>query len=291
MNAATNPAVRHDMVFLFDIADGNPNGDPDSGNRPRVDPETDQGIVTDVSLKRKIRDTIGLAAAGADGYEIFVTAGTYLNEALEKSYAETGTAPDEKSKKTTDATDARAWLCSKYFDIRMFGAVLSTGKTSALGQIRGPLQVSFGRSVDPVVPAEHAITRLAHTTESDAAKGGGTMGNKWTIPYGLYVCTLSYSASRGAQTGVTERDLELLYRCLVNMFDHTASAARASMSARGLIVFSHPDAFGRAPMQALVDRVEIVKRGGIDVPRKFTDYQVTLNEEGLAEGITLDRIL
>lgn len=291
MNAATNPAVRHDMVFLFDIADGNPNGDPDSGNRPRVDPETDQGIVTDVSLKRKIRDTISLAAAGADGYEIFVTAGTYLNEALEKSYAETGTALDERSKKTTDATDARAWLCAKYFDIRMFGAVLSTGKTSALGQIRGPLQVSFGRSVDPVVPAEHAITRLAHTTESDAAKGGGTMGNKWTIPYGLYVCTLSYSASRGAQTGVTERDLELLYRCLVNMFDHTASAARASMSARGLIVFSHPDAFGRAPMQALVDRVEIVKRGGIDVPRKFTDYQVTLNEEGLAEGITLDRIL
>ena len=273
MNAATNPAVRHDMVFLFDIADGNPNGDPDSGNRPRVDPETDQGIVTDVSLKRKIRDTIGLAAAGADGYEIFVTAGTYLNEALEKSYAETGTALDEKSKKTTDATDARAWLCSKYFDIRMFGAVLSTGKTSALGQIRGPLQVSFGRSVDPVVPAEHAITRLAHTTESDAAKGGGTMGNKWTIPYGLYVCTLSYSASRGAQTGVTERDLELLYRCLVNMFDHTASAARASMSARGLIVFSHPDAFGRAPMQALVDRVEIVKRGGIDVPRKFTSIR------------------
>lgn len=291
MNPATNPAVRHDMVFLFDITDGNPNGDPDAGNRPRVDPETDQGLVTDVSLKRKIRDTVGLAAGGSAGYEIFVTAGTYLNEALEKSYSATGTPLDEKGKKTADAKDARVWLCEKYFDIRMFGAVLSTGKTSALGQIRGPLQVSFARSIDPVVPAEHAITRLAHTTEADAAKGGGTMGNKWTIPYGLYSCTLSYSASRGAQTGVTERDLQLLYQCLINMFDHTASAARAQMSARGLVVFSHPDAFGRAPMQALVDRVEISKVEGVDVPRKYSDYRVDLNEEGLPEGISVDRLL
>lgn len=154
-------------------------------------------------------------------------AGTYLNEALERSYTETGTPLDEKTdkgKKVANAADARAWLCAEYFDIRMFGAVLSTGRTSGLKQIRGPLQVSFARSVDPVVPAEHAITRLAHTTEADAAKGGGTMGNKWTIPYGLYVCTLSYSASRGAETGVTERDLELLYQCLVNMFDHVDDA-------------------------------------------------------------------
>lgn len=186
MSTATNPAVRHDVVFLFDITDGNPNGDPDSGNRPRVDPETNHGLVTDVSIKRKIRDTIGLAAGGADGYEIFVTAGTFLNEALERSYTETGTSLDEKTKKTHDASDARAWLCGHYFDIRLFGAVLNTGRTSGLKQIRGPVQVSFARSIDPVMPAEHAITRVAHTTETDAAKGGGTMGNKWTIPYGLY---------------------------------------------------------------------------------------------------------
>lgn len=293
MSAATNPAVRHDMVFLFDIADGNPNGDPDSGNRPRVDPETGQGLVTDVSIKRKIRDTISLAADGAKGYDIFVTAGTFLNQTLERSYTETGTPLDEKGegKKTTNARDARQWLCSQYFDVRMFGAVLSTGRTSGLGQIRGPLQVSFARSVDPVVPAEHAITRLAHTTRADAEKGGGTMGNKWTIPYGLYVCTLSYSATRGSQTGVSERDLELLYRCLVNMFDHTSSAARASMAARGLYVFSHPDAFGRAPMQALVDRVSITKVEGIELPRKFTDYSVALDWDCLPEGVTVEQFL
>lgn len=291
MSNASDPSVRHDAIFLFDISDGNPNGDPDSGNRPRVDPETDQGLVTDVSIKRKIRDTIGLAAAGADGYDIFVTAGTVLNQTLERSYTETGTRLDEKAKKTLNAAEARQWLCARYFDIRMFGAVLSTGKTSGLGQIRGPVQVSFARSIDPVVPAEHAITRVAHTTETDAAKGGGTMGNKWTIPYGLYVCTLSYSASRGSQTGVSERDLELLYQCLVNMFDHTSSAARASMSARGLFVFSHQDAFGRAPMHALVDRVGIEKAEGVDVPRRFADYEVKLDDVGLPQGVTVERLL
>lgn len=294
MNAATNPAVRHDIVYLFDITDGNPNGDPDAGNRPRVDPETDHGLVTDVSLKRKLRDTVGLAAGGATGYDIFVKSGTFLNQTLERSYAETGTPLDTKDKKANnvrDAAEARAWLCATYFDIRMFGGVLSTGKTSGLGQIRGPLQVSFARSIDPVVPAEHAITRLVHTTEEDAAKGSGTMGNKWTIPYGLYLCTLSYSASRGAQTGVSERDLELLYQCLINMFDHTASAARASMSARGLFVFSHPDAFGRAPMQALVDRVQVTKVEGVAVPRAFSDYLITVSDEDLPGGITVDRML
>ncbi len=291
MQPVNDPTVRHDVVFLFDISDGNPNGDPDSGNRPRVDPETGHGLVTDVSLKRKIRDTVGLASGGADGYQIFVTAGTYLNEALERSYTETGTALDAKGKRTQDASDAKRWLCSTYFDIRMFGAVLSTGNTSALGQIRGPLQVSFGRSFDPVVPSEHAITRVAHTTATDAAKGGGTMGNKWTIPYGLYSCTLSYSAARGAQTGVTERDLELLYRCLMNMFDHTSSAARASMAARTLVVFTHADAFGRAPMQSLVERVKVAKAEGVDVPRHFSDYTVSVDQDSLPDGVTVDRLL
>jgi len=284
----TDPTVRHDIVFHFDITDGNPNGDPDAGNRPRVDPETGHGLVTDVSLKRKIRDTIGLASGNAEGYDIFVTAGTALNDTLERSYTETGT---KLGKDTKDATAARAWLCNHYFDIRLFGAVLSTGNTPALGQIRGPLQVSFARSIDPVTPAEHAITRVAHTTAKDAEKTGGTMGNKWTIPYGLYHATLSYSASRGLQTGVTERDLELLYKCLINMFDHTSSAARASMAARSLVVFTHSDAFGRAPMHALVERVSVTRSDGVDVPRKFTDYSVTLDAAALPEGVTVDRLL
>lgn len=288
MATHTDPMVRHDIVFHFDITDGNPNGDPDAGNRPRVDPETGHGLVTDVSLKRKIRDTIGLASGNAEGYDIFVTAGTALNDTLERSYAETGT---KVAKDTKDAKAARAWLCSHYFDIRLFGAVLSTGNTPALGQIRGPLQVSFARSIDPVTPAEHAITRVAHTTAKDAEKTGGTMGNKWTIPYGLYQATLSYSASRGIQCGVTDRDLELLYQCLVNMFDHTSSAARASMAARSLIVFTHSDAFGRAPMHALIDRVSVRKSADVDVPRKFTDYSVALDVEALPDGVTVERLL
>lgn len=288
MATPTDPTVRHDIVFHFDIIDGNPNGDPDAGNRPRVDPETGHGLVTDVSLKRKIRDTIGLATGDADGYQIFVTAGTALNDTLERSYTETGT---KLGKETKDAKAALRWLCGRYFDIRLFGAVLSTGNTPALGQIRGPLQVSFARSIDPVTPVEHAITRVAHTTAKDAEKTGGTMGNKWTIPYGLYQATLSYSASRGAQTGVTEHDLELLYRCLINMFDHTSSAARAAMAARSLVVFTHQDAFGRAPMHALVDRVSVTKVAEVDVPRRFSDYAVALDADALPEGVTVDRLI
>lgn len=288
MSHLNNPAVRHDIVLMFDIADGNPNGDPDSGNRPRVDPETGHGLVTDVSLKRKIRDTIGLASNGSEGYSIFVTAGSALNDTLERSYNETGT---KLGKETKEANSARAWLCRNYFDIRLFGGVLGTGNTPALGQIRGPLQVSFARSIDPVTPAEHAITRVAHTTAKDAEKTGGTMGNKWTIPYGLYKATLSYSASRGVQTGVTERDLDLLYQCLINMFDHTSSAARASMATRSLVVFTHSDAFGRAPMHSLVDRLSVTRADEVDIPRSFADYRIRLDTESLPEGIAVDQLV
>ncbi|HMR49447.1 MAG TPA: type I-C CRISPR-associated protein Cas7/Csd2 [Arachnia sp.] len=288
MSTHTDPTVRHDIVMLFDITDGNPNGDPDAGNRPRVDPETGHGLITDVSIKRKIRDTIVVAAGDQPGYGIFVRAGTALNSTLERSYHETGLKVD---KKTTNADPARAWLCENYFDIRLFGAVLSSGNTPALGQIRGPLQVSFGRSFDPVTPSEHAITRQVHTTEKDEKeKHGGTMGNKWTIPYGLYKTTLSYSATRGVQTGVTEQDLVLLYRCLENLFDHTSSAARATMATRKLFVFTHDDAFGKAPMHALVDRVKIARREGVDLARSFDDYVVSVDQENLPNGVTLDEL-
>lgn len=289
MTNRNDPTIRHDIVVLFDITDGNPNGDPDAGNMPRVDPETSQGLVTDVSLKRKIRDTVGLLAAGQPGYEIFVTAGGALQTVLERSYQETGIKLDKATKNTDPA---RHWLCERYFDIRMFGAVLSVGKTLGLGQIRGPVQVSFARSIDPVTPTQHSITRVAHTTEKDAeSKQGGTMGNKWTIPYGLYRGTLSYSASRGQQTGVTEQDLDFLYRCLINMFDHTASAARPMMGTRGLVVFSHDDAFGRAPMSALVERVRVERAAGVELPRKFEDYVVSVDDSELPAGITQERLV
>ena len=289
MSQHTDPSVRHDIAYFFDITDGNPNGDPDAGNRPRVDPETGQGLVTDVSIKRKIRDTIPLLASGKPGYRIFVTAGGALETSLEESYAKTGVKLD---KKTKNADPARQWLCEQFFDIRMFGAVLSVGQTLALGQIRGPVQVSFARSLDPVTPTEHAITRVAHTTVKDATeKQGGTMGNKWTIPYGLYKATLSYSAARGQQTGVSREDLEFLYQCLVNMWDHTSSAARPTMATRGLVVFTHEDAFGRAPMSSLVDRVNMVRSQGVDAPRKFSDYEVAIDDSDMPEGVEITRLV
>ncbi len=289
MSKSTDPTVRHDIVIYFDALDSNPNGDPDAGNRPRVDPETGQGLTTDVSIKRKVRDTVGLLADGQAGYDIFVTAGTALNSILEESYEETGL---ELGEKTKDASDAKKWLCERYFDLRMFGGVLSVGQTPALGQLRGPVQVSFARSLDAVTPTEHTITRVTHTKQKDVeSKGGGTMGNKWTVPYGLYKATLSYSASRGVKTGVSEQDLDFLYRCLTHMFDHTSSAARPTMATRKLVVFSHSDAFGSAPQHVLFERVSARKKEGIDVPRAFSDYEISIDDAGLPAGVSLDVIV
>jgi CRISPR-associated protein Csd2 len=291
-----DPTVRHDGVFLFDVTDGNPNGDPDAGNRPRTDDETSQGLITDVCLKRKIRDLVELAATtaglAADRYGIFVQSGHALNTRLEESYTATGLSLDvDKKKGPVDATAARGWLTNRYFDIRMFGAVMSTGKTPALGQIRGPVQVGMARSLDPVYPVDHAITRVTQTTQADIDKGETTeMGGKWTVPYGLYRCHLHYAATRGAQTGVTADDLAVLYRTITSMFDHDRTATRGEMSARGLYVFSHPDAFGAAPAHALTERVR-VERLAEDAPRSFSDYKVTLDAAGLPAGITLTTLL
>ena len=252
-----DPAVRHDMVFLFDVADGNPNGDPDAGNRPRTDDESGQGLVTDVALKRKIRDTIALAAGADPRYGVFVQAGYALNPRLEASYEATGL---ELGNKITaeQAGQARAWLCDHYVDIRLFGAVLSVGNTRALGQIRGPLQVGMARSIDPVFPMDHAITRVTQTRQKDIDEGETTeMGGKWTVPYGLYRVELYYSATRGGQTGVDVKDFEFLYRSLDMMFDHDRSATRGRLAPRGLYVFSHDNAFGSAPAHRLTERVTV----------------------------------
>jgi CRISPR-associated protein Csd2 len=289
--AHLDPLVRHDLVYFFDVVDGNPNGDPDAGNRPRTDPESGHGLVTDVALKRKIRDTMALAAGDDPRYGIFVQSGYALNPRLEESYSANGL----KLGKITpqEAATARRWLTDRYVDIRLFGAVLSVGKTNALGQIRGPLQVGMARSVDPVLPIDHTITRVTQTKKEDIDKGETTeIGGKWTVPYGLYRVELYYAATRGQQTGVDARDLELLYRCLTMMFDHDRSATRGTMSPRGLYVFSHADAFGSAPAHTLTERVQArpVHEDPEAVPRTFADYTVTVVDTGLPEGVTLTAI-
>ncbi|MGW4828322.1 type I-C CRISPR-associated protein Cas7/Csd2 [Amycolatopsis japonica] len=288
-----NPAVRHDAVFLFDVVDGNPNGDPDAGNRPRTDDETGHGLITDVALKRKIRDTLALAAADDPRYGIFVQAGYALNPRLEASYEATGLKLGTKIT-PEDADRARSWLCDRYVDIRLFGSVLSVGKTQALGQIRGPVQVGMARSIDPVFPIDHAITRVTQTRQEDIDKGESTeMGGKWTIPYGLYKAEVYYSATRAGKTGVDVRDLELLYRSLEMMFDHDRSATRGTLSPRGLYVFSHADAFGSAPAHTLTERVRVTRIDSNTVltPRSFTDYVVSVDDNDLPAGVTVSKLI
>jgi CRISPR-associated protein Csd2 len=290
-----DPAVRHDAVFLFDVVDGNPNGDPDAGNRPRTDDETGHGLITDVALKRKIRDTLTLAGGDDPRYGIFVQAGYALNPRLEASYEALGLTLDKKKPITREEADqARAWLCDHYVDIRLFGAVLSVGKTQALGQIRGPVQVGMARSIDPVFPIDHAITRVTQTRQEDIDKGETTeMGGKWTVPYGLYKAEIYYSATRAGQTGVDARDLELLYRSLEMMFDHDRSATRGTLSPRGLYVFSHADAFGSAPAHTLTERVRVTRiNPETDLaPRSFSDYVVSVDDSDLPTGVTVSKLI
>ncbi|RJO77692.1 type I-C CRISPR-associated protein Cas7/Csd2 [Nocardia panacis] len=304
-----DPTVRHDIVFLFDVTDGNPNGDPDAGNQPRVDIDSGHGLVTDVCLKRKIRDTLALAAPGNPRYGIFVEAGHALNTRLKESLAATGIqAPKTKSGKSgkekikldpEQAATARAWLCDRYADIRLFGAVLSTGETNALGSIRGPLQFGMARSVHPITPAEHAITRVTQTRQEDIDQGESTeMGSKWTVPYGLYRAEITFSANRAIQTGVDGKDLELLYQVMAMMFDHDSSATRGRMTARGLHIFSHDNAFGNAPAHTLLERIRAeantdpqLLASGDWSPRRFSDYTIApVDTADLPAGVTYTRV-
>ncbi|KAA5837942.1 type I-C CRISPR-associated protein Cas7/Csd2 [Saccharopolyspora hirsuta] len=288
-----DPAVRHDMVFLFDIADGNPNGDPDFSNRPRMDEETGHGLVTDVALKRKVRNILPMAANDPDRYSIFVEAGHALNTRLAETMSVNNIDTKKKRLTPDELRTARSWLAHRYADIRLFGAVLNTGETKALGQIYGPVQVTNARSIDPIVAQQHTITRITQTTQADIDKGESTeFGSKWTVPYALYAAKIYYSASRGTQTGVDARDLELLYRCLEMMFDHDRSATRGTMTARGLYVFSHDNAFGNAPAHTLTDRVRINRTGDTsEPPRSFADYTVSLDDDNLPNGITATTLI
>ena len=276
---------RCDFVFLFDVKDGNPNGDPDAGNLPRADTETGMGLVTDVCLKRKIRNFVELTQAQKPSLKIFVKEKAILNQAIDGAHAQEHVASKEERDKTEAA---RKWMCENYFDIRTFGAVMSTGKNA--GQVRGPVQLTFSRSIDPVQAAEHSITRMAVTTEKEAKKQHGdnrTMGRKFTIPYGLYRCHGFISASLAIQTGFSKGDLELFWQALLNMFDHDRSAARGEMSARGLYVFEHDSVLGNAPATSLFERITVIKNDNVEAPRNFSDYKINVDVSDLPKGVSL----
>lgn len=268
---------RYDFVYLFDVQDGNPNGDPDAGNLPRLDPETGRGLVTDVCLKRKVRNFVQMTQKSAN-CDIFIRERAILNQLINESHER----EEVKNKKKGDKTDAaRRYMCQRYYDVRAFGAVMTTGKNA--GQVRGPVQLTFSRSIDPIVILEHSITRMAVTNEKDASTTGDnrTMGRKFTVPYGLYRCHGFVSAHFAEQTGFNEADLELFWNALMYMFEHDHSAARGQMNARGLYVFEHEGLLGNAPAYQLFERIQVQRKKDVDVARQFTDYDVSINEANL----------
>lgn len=286
---------RYDFVLLFDVIDGNPNGDPDAGNLPRMDPQTGHGLVTDVCLKRKVRNYVGLKQGEQPPFEIYVKEKAILNRQHERAYQALGFTLSGESGKRKGGGDevekARAWMCGNFYDVRTFGAVMSTGVNC--GQVRGPVQMTFARSMDPITPAEHSITRMAVTKEEDAEAQQGdnrTMGRKFTVPYGLYRAHGFISAHLAAQTGFSDEDLALLWEALTNMFEHDHSAARGQMTTRGLYAFRHDSALGNAPAQRLFERITVNLGDPNGTPRTFNDYTVAVDEAGFPEGITLLRL-
>lgn len=296
---------RFDFVLLFDVINGNPNGDPDAGNSPRVDPETGQGLVSDVCLKRKIRNFVTLVKTMAvgepePGYDIYVKERAILNQQHERAYTALGLEVDGKAGKKAGGASrdgrpedrARAWMCQTFFDVRMFGAVMALRVNA--GQVRGPVQLTFARSVDRIVSLEQAITRMAVATEREAEQqegGNRTMGRKEIVPYGLYVAHGFVSPHLAAQTGFNRDDLELLWQALEKMFEFDRSAARGEMSTRRLIVFEHESALGNAPAHRLFERVRVTRRDAGRPPREYGDYEVSLDTTDLPPGVRVhDRV-
>lgn len=280
---------RYDFIYLFDVKDGNPNGDPDAGNMPRVDPDTNHGLVTDVCLKRKIRNFISLTKNEEAGYDIYVKEKAVLTTQQTRAYKALDLDPGKDAKKAENIEAAKKWMCENFFDIRTFGAVMSL-KEANCGQVRGPVQFGFARSVDRITPAEHSITRMAVATEKEAESQSGdnrTMGRKFTVPYGLYVAHGFISAPLGKQTGFSEEDLELLWLSLEQMFEHDRSAARGLMSAQKLIIFKHEGELGNAPAGKLFQRMQVSNNNPSLPPRAFSDYTVSIDREGLPQGIEI----
>ncbi|MFF7365227.1 type I-C CRISPR-associated protein Cas7/Csd2 [Streptomyces sp. NPDC008125] len=295
-----DPARKHDFVFLIEATDSNPNGDPDNGGLPRTDPVTGQGLITDVALKRKIRNTVSLINEidKKPGYEIYVAAGVALNAQHERAYAD----GDQGGNATNQAT-AQKWMCQNFFDVRMFGAVMSTGKADRkAGRVQGPVQIGFARSIDPVTPFDIGITRVTPTRQEDVeawknpeegkSKGKETeMGSKHIVPYGLYKGAGHFSAPLASRTGVTTNDLAVLWRAFTHMFEHDRAAARAGLALRGLYVFTHADAFGSTPAHELIDRIT-VKPLGEATARTFADYgSIDVRDADLPDGVSITRLV
>lgn len=290
---------RYEFVVLFDVENGNPNGDPDAGNMPRVDPETGLGLVTDVCLKRKIRNYVETVKEDSTGYRIYIKDNIPLNRSDAQAYTELELEPgkikDLKKKDPDLDLKVRDWMCKNFYDIRTFGAVMTTFVKDSLncGQVRGPVQLGFARSVEPIVPQEVTITRIAITTEADAEKKGTEMGRKYIVPYGLYRCEGFVSANLARKTtGFTDEDLSLLWEAILNMFEHDHSAARGKMAVRELIVFRHDSELGNAPAWKLFESVSVTRKNPDDTSpaRSYYDYQITVDTDHLPAGVTCQRL-
>lgn len=278
---------RYDFIYLFDCKDGNPNGDPDAANAPRIDPQDMHGLVSDVCLKRKVRNFVLLAKEQEKGYDIFVQQGSVLNEKIQTAHDDLGHQVDAKNKKADrkQVEAARGEMCKRYFDVRTFGAVMSTGSNA--GQVRGPVQVSFSRSIDPILPLDLSITRMAATDAKEADSPNQTMGRKNLIPYGLYRCHGFISAHLARETGFNDGDLDVFWLALMQMFDHDRSASRGTMAPQKLIVFKHESSLGNAPAHKLFERVAVRRKDSIQVGREFGDYEVVIAHEDLPAGVEI----
>lgn len=282
---------RYEFVLLYDVENGNPNGDPDAGNMPRIDPETGYGIVTDVCLKRKIRNYVEMVKGDAAGYRIYIKEGIPLNANHKEAYLSVGLEPGKKAS-VEGVSKARAWMCQNFYDIRTFGAVLTVGDNC--GQVRGPVQINFSRSIDPIVQQEITITRLTVTREEEAEKER-TIGRKHIIPYALYrvegyiSAKLANDPTKG--TGFNEDDLELFWEALINMYEHDRSAARGKMATRKLFVFRHSSDLGNAPAHQLFERIKVSRKPNVNPPRSFNDYEVTVDTKDMPQGVELLEML
>lgn len=292
-----NASRRHDFVFLFDVSDGNPNGDPDAANLPRIDPETMQGLVTDVALKRRIRDYVDATHGGMERFKIYVQSGTALNSNHQRAYTALRIKSTGSKQNLADVEKLRDWMCANFYDIRMFGAVMTT--TVNCGQVRGPMQLTFSRSIDRILPLDLSVTRVAVTRSDKFATTAGALGasgqrteigRKAIVPYGLYRGFGFFNAAIAKRTGADGRDLHLFWSALQNMFDLDRSSARGVMALRGLYVFSHENALGNVPAHLLFDRVHVSLRSKGKVPRQFSDYQVSVDEIPFG-AVTLTRVV
>ncbi len=288
---------RYEFVILFDVENGNPNGDPDAGNMPRIDPESGYGLVTDVCLKRKIRNYVETVKEDSTGYRIYIKDGVPLNRSDREACDYVGVDADKlkEAKKKDDRLDEklRDFMCGNFFDVRTFGAVMTTFMKGALncGQVRGPVQLGFSRSIDPVLPQEVTITRTAITTEADAEKKDTEMGRKYIVPYALYRCEGYISANLARKTtGFSEDDLALLWEAILNMFENDRAASRGKMAVRELIVFKHDSELGNAPAHKLFELVSVGKKDGVAAPRAYSDYTVCVDEGRLPSGVTCTRM-